>query len=188
MKYVSIDIETTGLNPETCQILSIGAVVDNGGPFDSLPCFHCYIQHEVITGEAFGLQMNHNILYTLATRGEQPDGVVILPPEVVPLSLHAFLFDNLGCAPYNVAGKNFAGFDLQFLQRLPAWGIKFRHRVLDPGPMYLEEGDGAVPGLSQCLRRAGIKGPVTHDAVQDAKQVIQVIRRKHPWIVLNSTD
>ena len=43
MKYISIDIETTGLDPENCQILSIGAVIEdtlNQLPFEELPTFH----------------------------------------------------------------------------------------------------------------------------------------------------
>ena len=51
MPYVSIDIETTGLDPETCQILEIGAVFDNWTlPIRDLPTFHCYVVHKQIVG------------------------------------------------------------------------------------------------------------------------------------------
>ena len=33
MKYFSIDIETTGLNPETCQVIEFGAVFVNTSIF-----------------------------------------------------------------------------------------------------------------------------------------------------------
>ena len=47
LPYVSIDIETTGLDPETCQTLEIGAVFDNWTlPIRELPTFHCYVVHQ----------------------------------------------------------------------------------------------------------------------------------------------
>jgi len=43
-KYVSLDIETTGLNPENCQVLEIGAVIDDGTtPIEDCPTFQCYV-------------------------------------------------------------------------------------------------------------------------------------------------
>ena len=50
MRYISIDIETTGLDAETNQILSIGAVVEDTNnlvPFDELPKFHAVIKRKV---------------------------------------------------------------------------------------------------------------------------------------------
>lgn len=65
MIYVSVDIETTGLNPEKCQILSIGAVVENTNnllPLEELPTFHCAILHNEIHGELFALNMNKDLM------------------------------------------------------------------------------------------------------------------------------
>ena len=55
-KYVSLDIETTGLNPENCQVLEIGAVIDDGTtPIEECPTFHCYVDHGLILGEPFAV-------------------------------------------------------------------------------------------------------------------------------------
>ena len=44
MQYVSIDLETTGLDPARCQILEVGAIYDDGIRYvDDLPIFHKYI-------------------------------------------------------------------------------------------------------------------------------------------------
>lgn len=65
MKYVSIDCETSGLNPEKCQVLSIGAVVEDTNnllPLEELPTFHCAILHNEIHGELFALNMNKDLM------------------------------------------------------------------------------------------------------------------------------
>ena len=52
MPYVLIDIETTGINPDVCQILEIGAIYDDGTkPIDTLPIFHRYVCHNTYIGE-----------------------------------------------------------------------------------------------------------------------------------------
>jgi len=67
LPYLSIDIETTGLDPETCQTLEIGAVFDNWTlPIRQLPTFHCYVVHQQIIGTPFGLALNADILRRLS--------------------------------------------------------------------------------------------------------------------------
>ena len=47
MPYVSIDIETTGLDPATCQILEIGAVWDDWTqPLQNLPTYRRLVVHD----------------------------------------------------------------------------------------------------------------------------------------------
>ena len=66
MKYVSIDIETTGINREKCQVLSIGAVIEdtnNPRPIEELPKFHAAIVgREGLYGEPFALNMNKSLI------------------------------------------------------------------------------------------------------------------------------
>ena len=70
--YVSIDIETTGLNPMECQILEVGAVIDDGRALENLPQFHCYVLHQQIVGSAFALSMHPTILRRIANPGRGP--------------------------------------------------------------------------------------------------------------------
>ena len=63
LSYISIDIETTGLDPETCQILEIGAVWDDWTkPIDELPIYHRLVYHKEYRGNAYALALNANLL------------------------------------------------------------------------------------------------------------------------------
>ena len=76
------------------------------------------------------------------------------------------------------AGKNFNSFDSDFINQIPNIQdiIRFHHRVVDPGPMYLKSTDEKPPNLKTCLERAGIGDEVPHNAVDDSKLVVKLIR------------
>jgi len=171
--YVSIDIETTGLDPDTCQILEIGAVIDDWTtPVDELPVFHCYIDNGEIVGQPYALAMNTNILRAIAERKGKH-------VAVVASCLWNWLCANgLQQGPDTFAGKNFAKFDLQFLKYLPGWDrLEICHRSIDPGMLFWNPAiDNGVPSTEVCMERAGLTGPVAHTAVEDAKTVVELIR------------
>jgi hypothetical protein len=82
----------------------------------------------------------------------------------------------------NVAGKNFGTFDKLFLERLPRWKqlIKMRNRILDPAILFVDwNSDEALPGLNLCKERSKIEGEVTHNALEDAMDVVSVLRTKY---------
>jgi len=197
MKYVSIDIETSGLDPENCQILSFGAIVEdteNILPYEDLPKFYSIIPSSKITGEPFALNMNKGLieainLYSLSKNDsdkkelEAKYGCLFLMEHDIVRKFRVFLNDhefNLG--KFNVAGKNFTGFDLKFLEQLPDWGrlVKLNRRALDPAILFADfTSDKELPNLTVCKERAGVSGVVTHNALQDAWDVIQVLRTKY---------
>lgn len=81
-----------------------------------------------------------------------------------------------------VAGKNFGTFDKPFLERLPRWKqlIRTRSRLLDPSILHVDwKNDSDLPSLDECKRRAGIPGSVTHNALKDAWDVIQILRKNY---------
>ena len=85
-------------------------------------------------------------------------------------------------AVITVAGKNFASFDKLFLQKLPRWKqlIHTRSRVIDPSIYFTNwDLDIAPPGLSLCKERAGLNSHVTHDALEDAWDVILLLRKTY---------
>jgi DNA polymerase III epsilon subunit-like protein len=222
MKYISLDIETTGLDPETCQILSIGAVIEdtlNQLPFEDLPTFHGVIKRENVSGSLFALNMNRDLIETIVQysgardQDEKNDivnmsgmqfyhedeivealyqfcfrnGLVDLDPnflikqmKVVNGISYPILTSNMNKTYLNCAGKNFAGFDKKFLEKLPRWKQVFsiRSRVLDPGILFVDWiNDESVPSLDECKKRAGIDGVVTHNAVEDAMDVVMLLRQ-----------
>jgi len=203
MKYCSIDIETTGLDPETCQILQVGVVIEdtvNLKPLEELPRFSCIVEYQLYQGQPFALNMNNWIIAILASlktankidREKIRKENHIMGEGLVAKSLWMFLtangfFPNMGSSTeqitkqitINVAGKNFASFDKKFLEKLPSWSnyIQFAQRIIDPAEFFTHwKEDERLPNLNECIRRANLSGEVTHDAVQDAIDVIGVIR------------
>jgi oligoribonuclease (3'-5' exoribonuclease) len=195
MQYISADIETTGLDPETCDILEVAAVIDNtevNMPIDELPAFQALVHAKNVRGEPFALQMNAAILKEIALAKIENDydcDVVlenklpcnfvgkIVTREYISLSLENWL-KSYGINTNNVvvAGKNFASFDKLFLMKLPHWKIKFHYRSIDPGMLYWRFNDQEVPGMTTCLKRAEFPHDVKHRALDDAKDVIRLIR------------
>lgn len=198
MKYISIDIETTGLNPEKCQILQIGAIIEDTNnlvPYPDLPKFTCIIEHEEYSGQPAALNMNSWLFEILSglERKTKDDRLEyrkknnIMQVGLVAKSLQMWLINN-GLLPDSIggpvkitaAGKNFASFDKQFLQRLPGWGsaIQIRQRIIDPAVMLTNwKTDDALPNLNTCIKRLGLDGEVSHDALADAWDVIRVLRK-----------
>lgn len=227
MKYVSIDIETTGLDREKHQVLEVGAIIEDTEKclsFDEIPKFKCIIGWEELIGSVFAINMNKRIIEILTTfitikDPEEKEAFRIkhniVNPHDVGHHLYYFLYTN-GLAPeydnagnlvgggyaqtWNgqmvpminrltlpahiyVAGKNFASFDKPFLSKLPQFDdlIKIHHRMIDPGSMFVNmKEDDNIPSLSECKKRAGLKNiNVSHNALEDAWDVIQVLRTKY---------
>ena len=196
MKYVSIDCEMTGLDAETCQLLELGAIIedtDNIKQIDEIPKFSCIVEHDHITGQPMGLHMNSRIIGILANmedlnkteRAEYRKQHKIIPLGLVASSFHMWLAAN-GIESDNsrvvitVAGKNFAGADKKFLDKVPNWSkhIQIRQRIIDPVVMYTDwKTDQVLPNLNKCLERGGLSGEVDHVAVHDAWDVIRAVRR-----------
>lgn len=223
MKYVSIDIETTGLDPERYNILSVGAIVEDTTkklPFDEIPKFHVAIKHLEVVGSLFAMNMNKELIDAIShyqaaeSQDEKNDlvnmtGMWFLNEDEVVESFYQFLFksgitnltpEDIGRTPMrevngillptltnrmapvsiSVAGKNFATFDKRFLERLPRWkqAIKVKQRVIDPAILYVDwKTDEQLPSLSDCKNRAGLNGQVSHNALEDAWDVVQVLRK-----------
>lgn len=177
--YASVDTETTGLNPDSCQILELGIVLDDWlRPINELPVFHCYVLHELYVGEPFALQMNAEILKIISAKDKHPE-FKFIPFDEVSYAMRDFFSEN-GINPSRipVAGKNFAGFDRQFLRRLPGSEVvQWNQRVYDPGMLFWKpQEDDSPPDTKKCMKRAGIEGEVAHTAVADALVVVQLVR------------
>lgn len=212
MIYVSVDIETSGLDSEKHKVLSIGAIIEDTEkklPYEECPKFNAVVLQNEITGSPRALTMNKEII---AMIGEYLEGTnetrhlmnthsdySFYEKEVVVKKFYEFLWvngygddvpnqllitsridSNSKPITINVAGKNFGTFDKLFLQELPWWQklIRTRQRVLDPAILMVDwKNDKSLPNLTQCKERAGINGIVTHDALEDAWDVIEVMRK-----------
>ena len=191
MNYVSIDLECTGLDEQTCQIIEFAAVLDDlscAHPphVDKLPSFHCYFPRDSYVGEPYALSMHSTIFRRIAERGleENRNKYNFLSADHFGNSFKKFLLNNGYTAEHdkvviNAAGKNFAAFDLQFLKYQSDFlkHIDVRSRILDPGMLFLNNNDNQIPGMKECKLRAGMDGFVSHDAMSDAKDVVMLMRK-----------
>jgi len=193
MKYVSLDIETTGIDPEVDQILEIGAIIEDTNnllSFDKIPKFKCIIEHTKYTGNAFAINLNQRIFNILANIPPMKKDLVlhceykvrnnILTLSQASLEFSKFLKSNGIESGYSAAGKNYAGFDNLFLKKIDNWPSAHQ-RVIDPGVLFVDfKKDWITPNLETCKQRAGlVNTKVSHDAIEDAWDVIQVLRVKY---------
>jgi hypothetical protein len=205
MLYVSIDIETSGLNPKKDQILSFGAIIEDTSKslsFEDCPKFYSTVIHRSIKGSPKALLMNMDVIKDISdyVENERNYAYDVLNNEVgnynpifvetftLTESFTSFLHANgIKADPrfqrfkINVAGKNFAAFDMLFLNNIPGWlgFIDIRKRILDPAILYFDvNNDDVLPSLDVCKKRANIDGNVSHNALLDAWDVIQVLRNK----------
>lgn len=209
MKYLSIDIETTGLDPSTCDVLEFGALLEdteNPAGRENLPTFHKYLWRDVYRGEPYALAMNAHIFQKMiALKKEHGVGhfhdndKLLIQPEYMWEHFKWWLYSHrklwagtkfdddknffINEIPtLVVAGKNVAGFDIPFVKLLPGMP-KFHHRVIDPGMMYFDpRNDNVPPDLKECKKRAKLPEHVSHEALDDAWDVIQLVREKYPII------
>lgn len=194
MKFISLDLETTGLDENYCQILSLGAVIEdtnNPLPFEEMPKFHAVIIRDRIQGEPFALNMNKDLIelinkYNISKVEQRIElakqyQVLFVTEEHLAQAFVNFCITNGLNEKVTVGGKNYTGFDKKFLDLIPGWSkINIHRRVIDPGTSFVDwANDKEIPSLEICKQRAGIEGVVTHNALEDAFDVVQVLRTKY---------
>lgn len=206
MKYVSLDLETTGLDPESNQILEFAAVFEDGAnqkPVYDLPFFHCYLLHAKLVGHPVAISMNADIIKKLADHGMDEiwhasdiEGVNYLHPVSVWKVFKPWMESNYGCAlnatgrgriQATLAGKN-PSFDRSFCSKLPGWETGcFYYRTADPAMFYTDfVNDVMIPDTAACAARAGVSIGGLHNALADARRVIELIRKGAKYGLLAS--
>lgn len=189
MKYLSVDIETTGLDPSWCQTLEVGAVLadtlDFTTPVEDLPSWRCRFYYDRIVGNPVALHMNAQLILDMDTRPAQYN---YMHPDSFWSQFTHWLESELGPSHPKIScsGKNFGMFDARFLERLPRWQREyFKIRVLDPGQFFFRQDDEILPDLKTCIARSGIAWDEAthHDAVEDARMVVMLNRvgLKRKW-------
>lgn len=181
LRYCAIDLETTGLDPERCQVIELAAVVETDWqcPVEELPFIRFLVSHDEIRGQPFALNMNARILEELAKPFESRTAMVVSESSAARL-VQSLLVGHCGKPAWTLAGKNVATFDMRFLERLPGWDrTQFRHRVIDPGSMWMLPTDDRVPDTNECMRRAGVTNDHPHSALHDCYAVIEMVRARH---------
>jgi DNA polymerase III epsilon subunit-like protein len=199
MRYVSIDIETLGLDPKTCNLIEFGAVIDDTSkmaPLDELPVFHRYIlpksegKDGIYSGQVKVMSFHGQIFDKIANYGPSSDYICI-PPARLGQEFARFLIDNGVIGQITPAGKQFASFDLSFLMEVEDFqkyvglertnskaSVVLAKRCIDPGLLFWNpDKDVVLPSTNQCLERAKIDVSSDHTSVADAFLMVRLVRK-----------
>ena len=218
MRYASLDLETTRIDPKTPDaILMISIVAENTKalevPVDQLPHFTAIVfpDTQLITGSLTALAMNQWILVAIEAKrtkmtrddfNKKYRELGILEPTLVKAwaAVDNYFFGDLTQVVFNanlfldqhfgtkdritLAGKNVMGFDMLFLP--PELGKRFRHSAIDPGSVFVDlVNDDRVPDSTEVIKRSGVSGEGTHDALMDARIMVGAIRSRIPTCKLS---
>lgn len=191
MRWISIDIETTGLDAERHNIIELGAIaVDTSKHPSTWETYHKIVLHEEYVGSAYAIALNARIFdviskYESGTLGDSDYEFVHFENLVDDFYNWLLL---CGYTPgknekiyLNIAGKNVGTFDLRFLGKVPCMKqkIHFKHRIIDPAIFYTDIlNDAGVANFETCKKRAGLGDIVTHNAIEDAFDVVFLIMIK----------
>ena len=207
MIYLSIDIETTGLDPKIHSIIELAAILDNNSEVlaEKLPYLRLLIPSR--SGDynvsAKCLEM-HKFLWPKLNLGREALISEQSHIETKPLGPYEIMYsdcdvDDLStraCYPdrivdslmwwlqkeQNIKEKlTIAGKNYALFDRLFIPGIDrlpAHRRILDPGPMYVTINDREVPSMQECLNRANLIQTKGHTAYGDALDVVNLIRAK----------
>jgi len=193
MKYISIDIETSGLDPGKHEIMEFAAVLEDtekDTTVEELPYFHAIFDHEEVLWDMKTLEFHQklgNLIYwDYRNQDNWPGDTCWMGLRDLVEQFKMWLKDRarVGLSKhrqfeFNIAGKN-PHFDLSFLNEVEDWedDIAPHHRVLDPAILFwLPRKDGTLPNMQQCLDRANNnKWTVKHRALDDARDTIRLIR------------
>ena len=185
--YVALDIETTGLE-DGSQVLQVAAIFDDWKKPVSLLEARSFLvdnSDEVYNGklEPVALAMNSWIFEAIGDNKKVKSPHIIYQTPKARSIFREFLmdcYDELGGKSITFAGKNIGEFDLKhlringFFEGIPRGVIS--HRNIDIGALYLPE-FGYVPTQKEINQITGRK-EVTHDALDDATDVVCAIRFK----------
>lgn len=190
MKYLSLDIETTGVDEQICQILQVSCIVEDTNlklPFDELPKFNVYFKHKTYTFDsATPVSMHHHLIKEVEKYGVNLSVFLIPPIDIIHNHTKTrrnpfaeFIQDNFGEESVTLAGKNVISFDVRFLKHNKLLsGIRFKHRAIDPSILYIDwKNDKSLPDSQTMFDRAELDTTVAHDAMDDAWQIIRCLRK-----------
>lgn len=191
--YLSVDIETAGLESDL-SVLQIGCVAEKfSKPIEELKKFELLVIPDdgIIIGQPAALEMNADLISringVLMGTNDEPNCEQRFISEYFAGWLDSIgYYDQLGPKEESVpfAGKNFRGFDYEFLVNLCFFDpIKVSHRFIDLGNLFWnpEKDGGKVPNFKTCKERAGIEGEVKHTALADALDVVKCIRKRYGY-------
>lgn len=209
MIYVSVDIETTGLDENENQMIEFAAIIEdtkNPKPFDNLPKFRRIVlnRNDKYVFQSFACNLNKKLIEEIAyltplvrngyVKDSESLGKVrdffklqyhpnydnnFCMEDELSVDFKQFLEKNGINGRFVIAGKNVMGFDSKFMNKLPNFSstIKYHHRHIDPAQSFIDwDIDEVPPSMELCKKRASLPTEVSHRAIEDAWDVIMLVR------------
>lgn len=187
--YISIDIETTGIDDRS-EILQISGVIDDGSDINNLPTFDMPIMHESIEySEPYALGMNAELLKKMMDKNfntYSPENAVKNLLKIMYTFCDKYKDEKGRDQKIMFAGKNVASFDIPKLRKfimkhgtncqLKDFDRMVHYKTLDVGSLYFDVFQDNV-SLTKINTLTGRK-EVSHNALDDAFDVVYAVRHK----------
>jgi len=154
-RYMVVDIETTGLNPEKHLLLEVTVLNVKEGVISNRFDAVRYLPELMGSTQAILWHARNGLLEACLDRDNA------LPTEALSSALTSFLDTNwTHDTPIVVAAKNGWKLDLPFLKAdLGIATDTWHHRTIDPAGKLMTRDDEEPPSLIECARRVGIEKP-----------------------------
>lgn len=189
MRYVALDTETSGLDPQKHDLLEVGAI------YDDLKLAYIPKQdpfHAVIIPYGDFLicpvvAKMHQRLWDLMEKVDKEEldyqgwyldeGIAFCRPEALVDAFEKWLQSNGFDNKITIAAKN-PNFDREALYSVDRFKkrIRIRYRMIDPMHYFIRRTDDVPPNLTECMKRAGEQIQNLHSAVDDAWAVAKLMR------------
>lgn len=199
--YISLDVETTGLDSGSNRLLSFAITFDYNDSVkpEDLPYMHIGIgleKDEVVYGSDVALKMNEDLIKDLenarelgapVVKGLRSEAVIIDDHDIIPYLISSFLRDCRKIIPdidtwkdqrFQLVCKNPGGVDVPFMKAFlgnDKMEEFFSHRAIDVGSMFVKE-FGYNPGMSAVIKKLGLEHEVAHNAYADSLDNINAFR------------
>lgn len=184
--YISIDIETTGLDLVKSKVLQIAAVYDDGKtPLFNLPFLNIFIDNGdfIDYAELGALAMHEKTrIFSKIAKAKKDNATRSIQSALYDLL--EFIRKHKSHKNIVIAGKNVGTFDIPLLKNKMdnsgkrEWDQLVHYAVLDVGSLYFSD-FGRIASLSDVLKNIGANRiEVTHDALDDALDVVRAVRHK----------
>lgn len=186
--YVSIDIETTGIDDKS-HILQISAVYDDlKSPIKELKTIDLPIKYDVLTHcEPYAMGMNADLLKKMMDKDFKTYSPFDAADALIGFLLETQEVDEKGRKQKVVlAGKNVASFDIPKIKNFVSsiggfYGVDqlnklLHYKTLDVGSLYYDvfKDNVSLSKINELTNRPA----VSHNALDDAFDVVHAVRHK----------
>jgi len=184
MKFLSLSLETTGLDCNKNNLLEIGMIVHNTDEpksYEDSKKTRFWIDSEFYKGAPYALVDNVEIFKQICDLRKENSRRLVKPDDAITrimtfLRIH-FAENGVFNQQIMVVSKN-PILDSDFLSKLKSFeNLPFQPKYLNPCSFFLNfEEDNGIPGLAKAKERAGLTNPTVRNTLLVAWDMIELIK------------